>query len=262
MSILYKKELAEQKIYEPIKEVRNLYYVEYRPPSKKSRFSTLNIILYREASKRKVAMAMEKESNIWLKIYPIPIFISSFDIKGDKISLKGIKPCDHLIAFYDKKNNLNNYWKLLKENEIPDVALNDEYINKLFSKLTYSTIKQRKESNTIRYQQIRIGSIIIFVWIVIIPVAFAIIEYSIRLVEIIVLVFCFIEAIKKGLELIGKWPKTKREKDRDEEERLKEHFYYHCIKNPEGFRKLMIENIENDEKAAIIKEVNLLKGKK
>jgi hypothetical protein len=93
---------------------------------------------------------------------------------------------------------------------------------------------------------------------VIIPVAFAMIEYSIRLVEIIVLLFCIFEAIKKGLELTGKWPKTKREKERDEEERLKEHYYYHCKKNPEGFRKLMMENFENDERTTIKKEANLL----
>lgn len=60
----------------------------------------------------------------------------------------------------------------------------------------------------------------------------------------------------------GKLPKSKRQKAKEEEGRLKDHYYYHCQKNPEGFRKLMLENLEQMSKDEIAKEAAELKKRK
>jgi tRNA A37 N6-isopentenylltransferase MiaA len=69
-------------------------------------------------------------------------------------------------------------------------------------------------------------------------------------------------ALRKGLELTGKWKKSKREKAQEDEERLKNYYYYHCQMNPEGFKKLLHENLEKMSKDEITKEAESLKTSK
>jgi hypothetical protein len=52
---------------------------------------------------------------------------------------------------------------------------------------------------------------------------------------------------------------TKRRKEEELEERLKDHYYYHCQMNPEGFKRLMLENLEKMEKDSIANEAESLK---
>jgi hypothetical protein len=65
--------------------------------------------------------------------------------------------------------------------------------------------------------------------------------------------------IETWLELWGKLPKSKRDKEIEEEEQLKNHYYYHCQMNPEGFKRLMLENLDKMAKDRITKEAEALK---
>jgi len=74
-----------------------------------------------------------------------------------------------------------------------------------------------------------------------------------------VLIYSFYKAFEKTLQLTGSWPKTKRSKEKELEEQLKNHYYYHCEKNPEGFKRLMRESLEKMSKDEIAKEAESLK---
>jgi hypothetical protein len=248
--------------YEPIKENRGWYFVEYNPPRNGERFAGLQLVIIESASQNKIADAMEQELKNWLKRYPIPIMVSSFDNKGDLYSLGKARTCDHLIGFFNKDNQIRLQWKLLKDEVIPDTALNREYVDRLYSGLVYKThtdlaLQQRKKR-----RQIKAGWFIFFIWLVVIPAIIAIFEYYSDFLAVVALIYSLYKAVQKGLELTGKWPKSKKAKEHEIEEQLKNHYYYHCQMNPEGFRKLMLENLDKISESEIAKEAELLKKNK
>ena len=163
-----------------------------------------------------------------------------------------------LINTEDKQ--IRMYWKLLKDEEIPDNALDQEYVDNLYSGLKYKTYSAIEAEHRKKVRQIKTGWVIFFIWLVVIPAIYAIFEYSSNLLALIALVYSLYKAVRKGLELTGKWPKSKRTKERDHEEQLKNHYYYHCKMNPKGFRKLMLENMDKMNENEIAEEAELLQG--
>ena len=131
--------MRTERKYEPIKESRGWYFVEYYPPVSNHKFATLNLVIIEDASKNDIVIAMEKELEKWLIQYPIPLFVTALDNKGDLYNLSEIKPCNHLIGFSSEDGKMKLHWKLLKENELPNVALNREFVDNLYSDLDYKT---------------------------------------------------------------------------------------------------------------------------
>ena len=50
---------------------------------------------------------MEKELELWLTRYPVPIFATTWNDKEDIYDLSGIKPKNNLIGFFDSDNKLH-----------------------------------------------------------------------------------------------------------------------------------------------------------
>ena len=73
------------------------------------------------------------------------------------------------MGFFDLDGKVCMYWRLLKDNEIPDVALNKNYVDSLYSNLDYKTTAELKVERIKRRKEIQRGSLIFFVWIAIIP---------------------------------------------------------------------------------------------
>jgi hypothetical protein len=194
--------------YEPIKESRGWYFVEYYPPRNGERFATLYFVITEKASRKKIASTMEQELRDWLKRYPVPIMVSSFDNKGDLFNLDNVRTCNHLIGFWGEGEQIRFYWKLLKDEEIPDVALDQEYVDKLYSGLVYKTYAELDSERRKKQRQIKKGWVIFFIWLVIIPAIYAIFEYSSQLLAVVALIYSLYKAVRKGLELTGKWPKN------------------------------------------------------
>jgi uncharacterized protein YeaC (DUF1315 family) len=250
------------KNYEPIKESRGWYFVEYFPPRSGTRFAVLQLVILESASQEKIASAMEQELKNFLKRYPIPIMVSSFDNKGSLYNLGKARTSNHLIGFVSDDNQIRLHWRLLKDEEIPDVALDKEYMDRLYSGLIYKTSAELDVERRKKRRQLKTGWVIFFIWLVVIPAIIAILEYYSNLLSLIVLIYSLYQAVKKGLELTGKWPKSKKAKEKEREEQLKNHYYYHCQMNPEGFRKLMLENLDKKSENEIAKEAELLKNNK
>lgn len=254
--------MEDNRKYKPIKESRGWYFVEYSPPSNGDKFAILQLIILESASQKGIATAMEEELKNFLKRYPIPIMVSSFDNKGLLNNLEDARKSNHLIGFVGEDNQIRTYWKLLKDEEIPDVALNQEYITEIYSSLGYTTYAELDAESHKKKKQIKTGWIIFFVWLVVIPAIIALLEFHSNLLSLIALIYSLFKALKKGLELTGKWPKSKRAKELEHEEQLKNHYYYHCQMNPEGFRKLMVENLDKLSEIEIAKETDSLNNNK
>ncbi len=251
--------MSTNRKYVTVKESRGWYFIEYHPPVSNFKFANLHLVITIENAREiDVVDAMEKELNDWLNRYPIPLFVSAFDNKGDLYNLSNIKDCNHLTGFFNQDGKIFSYWRLLKDEEIPDVVLHQEYIDNLYSDIAFKTYAELDIDRRKRRQQIKIGWLVFFIWLVMVPLFIEILGYFSNWLSSIVLIYSFYKALQKGIELIGESKKSKKEKAREVEESLKNHYYYHCKMNPKGFERLKLENIEKMGKDEIKKDAESL----
>jgi len=246
--------------YTPMKESRGWYLVEYHPPLRDSKTATLSLVITVEhAPEVDIVNAMEKELRDWLNRYPVPLLVFAFDNMGDLCSLGTLQKYGYLTGFFDQDAKIRSYWGPLEDKEIPDVALNRKYVDQLYSAFDYKTYAELDVDRQRRRRGIKIGYVVLVAWLVVIPLLIAILDYYTDLLALPVLLYSFYKGIRKWLELRGKWPKSSREKQRELEERLKDHYYYHCQMNPEGFKRLMRENLDEMRKDEIAREAEALR---
>ncbi len=98
----------------------------------------------------------------------------------------------------------------------------------------------------------------ILVWIAITAFILEIFIYFNEYLSLMAFLFVLGKAIQKILQFANMWPRSKKEKEKELEQDLKEHYYYHCQMNPEGFKRLMLENLEEMRKREIIMEAKSL----
>jgi len=253
--------MAMNYIWENLKEDRGEYFVEYIPLRDENHFAFLNLVFLSHNNANEVANTMEREFKIWVSRFPVPLMVSSFDEKGDLISLKGVRPIDHLIGFIDRNTNQQEkYWSLLPNDAFPKEQLEENYIKKIYNGLSFKT-KDIRQQKDLQRKQLRIGLFIFLIWLVIVPAIVIILAQVNFWVGYLVFIYSLWKVIEKGLKLLGKWKKSKKERQREREEEKMRHYYYHCERNPEGFRKLMIENFEREERDKIKNEMASLRKK-
>ena len=242
--------------YLPLKEARNDYYVEYCPPHKDCRFATLNIVFLEKIPDIKIVKIMEEESRIWTSKYPIPLMISSFDNTESLITLDSIKKQNYLISFLNEQSGvLEQHWEDIHDNDMPSIALDNNYCEKIFldfKRLTRSEIDAKNE------QEIRsnkLGLFLLIIWAVVIPSIVLLIEFNFPTwLSTIVLGYSLFKAVMRGLKIAGKMKPSKQEKRLSEEEQLKNHHHYYCLKNPEGFLRLKCEVIDKESRDKVFTE--------
>lgn len=252
---------TEQLFFEATKEDRDWYFVEYRPPISGYQFATLSVVVLKTGESHEyIAATMEAELDIWLERYPIPIMVSAFDDTGSGIDLSGYRPYDHLIGLIDTKTNqVVQHWRLLKNDELPRDALNVSYLRKIYAGVPFKTKQQLRAQAFEKGKQLRLGWWIVFVWAVVVPASVAILEWWSDWLGLVVLVYSLYKAAEKSLRLLGKWPKSRTELQKEAEETRMRHHHYHCERNPEGFERLKVENFEKWAREGIQKEAQVLR---
>ena len=245
--------------YEPARETRGWYYVEYQPPPIGNKYAVLNLIITEVRPKIEIVTAMEKEMEMWLTRYPVPIFASAWNDKEDMYDLSEIKAKNHLIGFLASDNKIRLRWDTVREEEIPDMTLDQEYLDNLYSDLDFKTYVELDVERQKRRKAIRRGRFLIFIWLVVIPMTILIFEFSNDFLSAVMFLYSVSIGIETWLELSGKLPKSRGEKEKAEEERLKNYYYHHCQMNPESFKRLMLENLDKMAKDRITKEAGSLK---
>jgi hypothetical protein len=255
-------EQSDEIRFEPIKEGRELYFVEYYPPAPKERFATLGLTFLDELELEGVANAMEDEFFQWIQRYPLPVMVSAFDQNGDLYNLEGVKGFSHIIGYPASDGSIIKQWKLIKDEDLPDKALDKNHLITVYQDVPFTKQSEIKKDWEKRAKRVRTGWYIVFVWAVIVPAFIAWLGWASPLVSWMAMLYAWFQAYVKGMKLAGKWPKTQHEKD-DERERVEmEHHHYHCKENPEGFLRLKVENLEKWEREKIQKDFDKLRGNK
>ncbi|TAJ08485.1 MAG: hypothetical protein EPO61_10330 [Nitrospirae bacterium] len=251
----------ERLFFQPVKEDRGWYFVEYRPPISGYQFATLQLVILEKAKRlEEIAASMEAELVIWLERYPIPIMASAFDDSGDLVRLEKNQGCNHVIGYIDEqKHKVVHEWRLLTNEELPRDALDTSYLRKIYSQIPFKTKQQLREEAQQKAKHLRLGWWIVFVWAVVVPAGVAILEWWSDWLGVVVLLYSLYKAIEKALRLTGKWPKSKAEIEKEAEEARMRHHHYHCECNPAGFERLKVENFERWAREDIRQEALSLK---
>ncbi len=234
--------------------------MEYRPPIPSCRFASLQLVFPEQAETESIAQAMEAEADVWLRRYPVPIMISAFDDTGGLIHMTSVRDCDHLFAFCrDGDHQLGRIWRLLREDELPDEPLDGEYLRRTYSCIPFKTADRLQRESQAHIKALRMGWFLVFIWLIIIPAAIAVLGWASPWIGAIVMIYSLLQGTVKALKMTGKWKKSRRELEREEEDCRMRHHHYHCERNPDGFLRLKMENFERDERASIRQEADLVK---
>jgi hypothetical protein len=247
--------------FQATKEDRGWYFVEYRPPISGYQFATLQLVVLEKArAPEEIAESMEAELVIWLERYPVPIMVSAFDDSGSLIRLEGHRGCNHVIGYIDEQTHkVVREWRLLSNEELPKDAFDASYLRRIYSQIPFKTKQQLREEVQQKAKHLRLGWWIVFVWAVAVPAGVAILEWWSDWLGVVVLLYSLYKAVEKALRLMGKWPKSKVEIQKEAEEARMRHHHYHCERNPEGFERLKVENFERWAREEVREEAISLK---
>jgi hypothetical protein len=151
--------------------------------------------------------------------------------------------------------------RLLKNDQIPQLALDEAYKGQVYSELSYRTGADINSLNKSR-KRAKIKSVILLVvWLSVIPAAIAFLGWANPIFSTIALLYSLYKATGKFLIITGKKKPSEKDKKKQKKQMQMEHYYYHCTLNPEGFRRLKQENYEKEAQSKVLSEVKELKGK-
>ncbi len=248
--------------YKPKEEVRNWYFVQYHPLNFDDFAHLALTITIENAVKNDVITAMEKEAEIWLSLYPVPLLVSAFDNTDTVYDFSEIKEQNILMGFVNASGKICLYWRPLKKDEEgPNKDLSKEYLDNLYLDFSFTTFAEYDANRKKRNQQIENGLILFLVIPFVVTVAWESFIYFNKYLSFLAFLYILYKAIQKALQLVSMWPKSKREKEKEREQVLKDHYYYFCKTNPEGFEKLKLDTLEKMAKERVKKEAESLKIK-
>jgi hypothetical protein len=250
--------MSEKLYFESIKEYRGSYFVEYCPPIAGSFSAALNLVFPEEFDVTRVAGLMESELRHWISRYPVPLCVSAWDAKenlirvgDDDCELVGwIVPATGAITLSGKLDDLTTFIKASRRG--PDWRT-------IYTDIPFKTdaeVKANAEKNLQeRRHQNLVLKIILTFWLAAIPAAFAVLKYfGPAWLGMIVLIYSLWKALQAGRKLLGYAKPSRSEKEKAEKELKMAHYYHHCERNPDGFSRLMVENLEKEIQAGNQKE--------
>jgi hypothetical protein len=234
--------------FDSLKEDRGWYYVEYLPPIANYRFSTLQLSVVEARDTATVVAAMEFEAREWLRRYPVPLMGTAFSADGSVLSLSGVRPVDHLMAWSEPGcHEPVLRWEICGNDVLPDVALNRDWLKEVLADIPYKTGAEIQSEVAERAATQRVGWWLVFLWAVVVPVGVAVLEWWSDLLGLLVLGYAFVKAVIQALRLTGHLPRSARQREKEAENLRMRHHHYHCKQNPEAFERLKAENFRREE---------------
>lgn len=253
-------------VWESLKKEGDGYYVEYTPArySPKSKDYPLAHLIVtvttKQLSKEEIAEILEKEFCLWIKKYPVPLFAGACDDKEDMVDISSVRTARHLTG-YPQVTLPFMKWGYIENNEIPVPSTDKERLKSIYQEIPYRTesairTKVRNEAIT---RNIILSSIALM-WILV-PLAIELLGATSKIVGLLILAYSIFKAGQALLRLFGFIKPSKSHADKQEKERKMRHYYYHCEKNPDGFRRLMMENFEKEAQERTKKELQEIQQK-
>ena len=249
-------------VFSTLKAHRGWYFVEYVPPVYGLPFATLSLTTLEQAEPTNVALAMETELGTWLRRYPAPIMVSAFTDSGDLLRVSAVRACDHLIGWLDSaKDAPCVHWRLVPSAELPRLDLSPSALRKLYHDVPFRTAADPGNATKAYRRTLRASTALVFIGLVVVPAAWLLLEFNApEWLSWLVLLYGLSQIYIQALKLLGLWPKSESDEATADEERSMRHHHYHCERNPDGFRRLVAENLERESREQTRREAEGLKG--
>jgi hypothetical protein len=246
-----------------IKEHRGSYFVEYHPAGSHLIFATVSLVFLEKCPITVIQRSMEDEARHWLKRFPVPVMISSFDTTESLIYLSDEPNTSHLMGFTKPlTDEVVLRWGFLNEKELPLEQSTVEYLAIVYKNIPYRL--QREVRKKVEREARATGRAIrlIVVLTLGIPVMIEVISLGVSWLGYLLSGIVIIAGVYKLAEAMC-WLKPSKRKQEQEEKKLKmEHYYYHCELNPDAFNRLRSENFKREAIEQTRKEAEALRNKR
>lgn len=251
---------AGQLRFDPIKEHRGTYFVEYQPPGVHGSCALLNLVFPGVIpTEAELIELLESELRQWLSRFPVPVMASAYDDTESLIQPEG-KPSAFLVGWTEPKScavicswTLNDLDRHLKAHPLPS----DSRI--IYPNVPFRTPAdlrtERDRYVRERRTQKRVLTVVAIGWLVIIPLVWA--TYQLlgpEWVSWLVYGYALWQGFRALGQLTGYWRTSPLESAKQEKEQKMAHYYYHCELNPDGFLRLKADNFERQARERLQKE--------
>jgi hypothetical protein len=253
--------MNEKLYFDEVKILRGKYYAIYKPPSGGMAFANLTLIYPSTYDPKEVGENILEEAKFWLNKYPVEIFANAYDAAEENIYPHGEGTESSLWGWRDPVSGAAKFtWKI---DELPKELRysRSHNLRNIYADIPFRTDAQvkadaRQSAQAQGRNFLKIKLILVF-WVSIIPLTWASIQYfGPEWLGTAVYFYAFWQAWQALRKLMGSKKLSKREAVKAEEQRKKDHYFYHCEKNPDGFAKLLVENFERDARERTRKEMS------
>lgn len=231
-----------------IEEQRDRYTVSYQPADARSSVAVLSLF-FPEAPKHHptVTKAMEHELEVWLKRYAVPVKVSAYNARKRLIRVSPNTSECHLMGYvrlFDE--SIVRRWGIITEAELPAETLLPEHLEEAYKKLPFRIREEDRVMSRLafRFKVKAIAAAILFA-LGFPAIIQAVVHWGQELALPLMLVSAGVGAYR-GMAVLGWRRPTRREQRRADLISLKEHYFYHCEKNPRSFARLEKENAKRE----------------
>lgn len=231
-----------------IEEHRDRYSVTYQPADARSMIAVVSLFFPEVPRDRTVVTrAMEEELEFWLKRFPVPVQVTAYNSRKRLIRVAPNNSECHLTGYvrlFDEA--VVRRWGILEEREIPAEACEPEHLEMAYAKVKF---RVREEVRALERLEFRAKAKAIG-WTVFLMLLFplflqAVLHWGRDLV--IYLVVCsFLVGAYKWAGIMGLRKPNRFERLKAERIGKREHYFYHCEKNPAAFARLEKENFKRE----------------
>lgn len=241
--------------FQAIKEPRGSYFVEYQPPGPHGPFAVLSIIFHDALPDRQTIYTLvETELRQWLLRYPVPIMAMAFDATNNSIQIGSSQDDHHVVGWIAATSG-----EVICSWELGDL---DKHVEKHLPPADWRTIypgvpfktAQDIKADAERYVRDTQGKrrsllVVLTVWVAVLPATWATLQYlGPKWLSAAVFAFTLWKIQSAWRKMMGYLKPSPSEAKKSEKQRKMDHYYYHCERNPVGFARLKVENLDADIK--------------
>jgi hypothetical protein len=227
-----------------IKESRSQYYVTYHPADCRSEFAYLYLTFTDfKTPLGEVEKAMESELDIWIQRYPVPVMITSFDLSEDIFPVRSDTLKSHLFGYLDSASNqIVKQWGGIENRFFPKEQLGERYLETVYQDVPFRKADEVRARGKAESRNLALGSWMILFLLFVVPVIIEAISLGVSWLGYVVSGISIGCGMYKAGKAFGWIKRSKRELEVAEKNRKKDHYFWHCERNPEAFQRLKQEN--------------------
>ncbi len=220
---------------------RDGYYVQYDPLviGHKESCAFVSVRVLNDFSPEECRNIVESEYRYWAELFPLPLQVNLRYEKPSTEYTKQLRGCSYVCGVSPNEFQ----WGSFTKGQLAQATPSPFEIRRIYEGLSYKTSTETRVKLDIDKK----ARWLLLLWSLLLIGLSAIYFYASWQTEFFgALAFgiAMVQCILKAAETIGFKVQTKATQEKERIRALKEHHHYHCIRNPEMFNQLKLENFQ------------------